>query len=73
MSFQHTISPFHTISDTFYKNIPLISFLFQNNFLLLQMFHADNASQGVLDGWDDILEKAFAKRFDFDCVELRNL
>jgi hypothetical protein len=37
------------------------------------MFHADDESQGVLEGWDDILEKAFAKRFDFDSVELRNL
>lgn len=37
------------------------------------MFHADDASHGVSDGWDDILKKAFAKRFDFDCVELRNL
>ena len=73
MSFLHAISPFHTISNTFYKNIPLISFLFQKYFLLLQMFHADNTSQGVLEGWDDILEKAFAKRFDFDSVELRNL
>ena len=25
------------------------------------------------DKWDDMYGKAFAKRFDFDCVELRNL
>ena len=42
-------------------------------FLSLQMFHADDESQDLSDGWDDILEKAFAKRFDFDSVELRNL
>ena len=42
-------------------------------FLTLQIFHADDESQDLSDGWDDILEKAFAKRFDFDCVELRNL
>ena len=42
-------------------------------FLTLQMFHADDESQDLSDGWDDILEKAFAKRFDFDSVELRNL
>ena len=53
----------------FSKNICLIEIFF----LPLQMFHADDESQDLSDGWDDILEKAFAKRFDFDCVELRNL
>lgn len=41
VSFLHAISPFHTISNTFYKNIPLFSFLFPNNFISLQLFHAE--------------------------------
>ena len=59
-------SPFSKFSA---KKICLI----EKFFLLLQMFHADDESQDLSDGWDDILEKAFARRFDFDCVELRNL
>ena len=57
----------------FVENSCLISCFIQKLFLSLPLFHADNASLDALDGWDDILEKAFAKRFDFDCVELRNL
>ena len=34
------------------------------------MFHADDESQDLSDGWDDMLEKAFAKRFDLDSVKL---
>ena len=29
------------------------------------MSHADNVPKGTLHGWDNIHDKAFAKRFDF--------
>ena len=37
------------------------------------MFHADDVPQGHRMGGMTYWKKAFAKRFDFDCVELRNL
>ena len=61
------------ISSHYVEKSCLFSCLFKYFFVSLPSFHADNASSYVLEGWDDILKKAFAKRFDFDCVELRNL
>ena len=81
---KYSISKRHTFDVTISYNQISISYIFRfprkyfslfylhvsEIILIFAPFHADTCTMLQTDGGDDIHYKAFAKRFDFDCVRI---